>query len=45
LREGLAGTRGVDDVEKGHFVGWGGVVPLQIYAFDLYSGQNGIFEG
>ena len=27
LREGLAGTRGVDDVEKGHFVGWGRVVP------------------
>jgi len=22
LREGLAGTRGVDDVKKGHFVGW-----------------------
>ena len=45
LREGLAGTRGVDDVEKGHFVGWVGLRRVQIYAFARYIGQNEIFEG
>ena len=40
LREGLAGTRGIDDVEKGHFVGWVGLRRVQIYAFAFLTGQN-----
>jgi hypothetical protein len=39
LREGLAGTRGIDDVKKRHFVGWGGITWLQIYAFVFISLQ------